>query len=172
MAVVIIDYGMGNLASVQHSITLCGGDAVVSQNPDDLKTASGIILPGVGAFGDAMAHLHKNAWVEALRTEAVSNKIPFLGVCLGMQLLADSGSEGKAAGEEATPGLGFIAGDTVRMEPHDTTEKIPHVGWNEVHQSKSHWIFDGIDIIEIIDYTLAPPLNGDHSHGQHHDPQP
>jgi glutamine amidotransferase len=92
-----------------------------------------------------MANLHKSGWVEVLRTEAVDNKIPFLGICLGMQLLADSGSEGKAAGEAATTGLVFIAGDTVRMQPQDSDEKIPHMGWNEVHQKKHHWIFEGID---------------------------
>ena len=141
MTAIIIDYGMGNLGSIHHSLELCGGgDVAVSQDPADLKTASAIILPGVGAFPVGMANLHERGWVTALREEVLGNSIPFLGVCLGMQLLAENGSEG----ERSTPGLGFIKGDVIKFEPTSAQEKIPHIGWNEVQQKQPHPVFEGI----------------------------
>jgi imidazole glycerol-phosphate synthase subunit HisH len=144
MPIVIIDCDIGNLGSIHHSVELCGGDAIVSRNPEDLKTASAIILPGVGSFGDGMANLHRLGWVNILRQEVLENHIPLLGICLGMQLLAESGAEGKAPDEAPTLGLGLIKGKVVKLIAKDHSEKIPHVGWNEVHQKTNHWIFDSI----------------------------
>ena len=140
MTIIIIDYGIGNLASVHRSLQVCGVNAVVSDNPDDLKTATGIILPGVGAFIDGITQLRTKGWVQSLQEEVISNKIPLLGICLGMQLLAESSTEGK--GE--TEGLGFIKGRVVRFEPTSLNEKIPQVGWNEVTQKTPHKLFGSI----------------------------
>jgi len=145
MTIIVIDCGLGNLGSVLRSLEICGSDAIASRNPGDLKTASSIVLPGVGAFGDGMENLHKGGWVDILREEVLGNKIPLLGICLGMQLLADGGTEGTQTGAPPIPGLGFIKGNVIKLQPHDQSEKIPHVGWNEVNQTGTHPIFNAIE---------------------------
>lgn len=125
--VAVIDYGMSNLDSVVRALQECGADPFVAQGPADLDRASRIILPGVGTFADGMKNLRDRGYEGPLREQVLRNRIPFLGICLGMQLLAGRGDEG---GE--TAGLGFIPGDVRRLDPGAARERIPHVGWNEV----------------------------------------
>ena len=139
MAVLVIDYGMGNLHSVQRAFEECGADVMVSDDPRSLKTASHIVLPGVGAFPDAMRSIRKMGWYEAIRQEAFEEHIPLLGICLGMQLLAEVGHEG---GENE--GLGLIPGEIRRLVPDCNESRLPHVGWNEVHQLAPNPLLDGI----------------------------
>lgn len=126
MNVLVIDYGMGNLASVRRAFEECGATVEVSDDPLRLADADRIVLPGVGAFADGMATLDAAGWPAALRAALENPQVRLLGICLGMQLLADVGHEG---GE--TRGLGLLAGEVRRFEPRQN-ERIPHVGWNNV----------------------------------------
>jgi len=121
--IIIIDYGMGNLRSVQKAIEAVGSAAEITSDPDRVKQASKVILPGVGAFGDAMAELRRTGLGDAF-CEAVREGKPCLGVCLGLQLLFDSSTED---GEHA--GLGLLPGRVVRFAPRPGL-KVPHMGWN------------------------------------------
>jgi glutamine amidotransferase len=125
MTVLVVDYGMGNLASIARALEQCGARVAVSDRPEAIAEAERVVVPGVGAFADAMANLRARGWVEALRRAA--REIPLLGICLGMQLLAESGTEG---GE--VKGLGLVPGRVVRLQPSASGERIPHIGWNEV----------------------------------------
>jgi len=123
--IAIVDYGVGNLFSLQSSLKAIGADAIVTSNPDQLRSADKIILPGVGAFGDAAAKLRENGLDQVVIEEAESGK-PLMGICLGMQLLFDTGEE-----YGVHEGLGLIPGRVVSMKgvvPEDY--KIPHIGWN------------------------------------------
>jgi imidazole glycerol-phosphate synthase subunit HisH len=121
--IVIIDYGMGNLRSVQKAIEAVGSGAEITSNPDRVRQASKVILPGVGAFADAMAELKRTGLGEAF-VEAVKEGKPCLGVCLGLQLLFDVSEED---GEHA--GLALVPGRVVRFQPRPDL-KVPHMGWN------------------------------------------
>ena len=125
--VVIADYGMGNLDSVARAVQECGGNPLISQKAQDFQEAHYIILPGVGAFTTGMKHLLTSGLQEILYEQVINQGIPFLGICLGMQLLATKGLEG---GE--TNGLGWIQGEVKRLKPDRPDTRIPHVGWNEV----------------------------------------
>jgi len=136
----IVDYNMGNLASVKNAFAKLGKDTVVESNPEKFKEYDKLILPGVGAFGDAMEHLRERKMVNAIKEFAQSGK-PMLGICLGMQLLFESSHE---FGEHE--GLGLIKGD---VRAFDTTKfseplKVPHMGWNRVF-TKDHTLFKGLD---------------------------
>jgi len=139
MTLLLVDYGVGNLHSVGRALEVVGADVLVSSRPDELRTAERIVLPGVGGFGDGMRSLEDRGWVEPLREAILTDGIPCLGICLGMQLLATRGFEG-----EARAGLGVIAGDVVRLEPPTHEERVPHVGWNEVVKTRDEILFDGI----------------------------
>lgn len=140
MKIAIIDYGMSNLGSIKNALTECGGqDVAVVSNPDDLSAATHIILPGVGAFKDGMDNLIKFGWIAPLDKAVLHDKIPLLGICLGMQLLADTGYEGGKV-----EGLGLIPGVVDKLQPVAPGEKIPHVGWNEVYPKDKNPLFDGI----------------------------
>jgi glutamine amidotransferase len=122
--IAIIDYQMGNLRSVQKALEAVGGQVSVTCHPDELAAADKVILPGVGAFGDAMRELKARDLVEPIR-ECVRRDKPFLGICLGLQLLFDVGEEG---GEHE--GLGILPGRVVRFQlPREF--KVPHMGWNQ-----------------------------------------
>ena len=121
---VIIDYGMGNLHSVNKAVLAVGGDPVVTGNPELIAKAEKFILPGVGAFGDCMSNLHQAGLVPLLQKYLQSGK-PFLGICLGMQVLFDGSEE--APGIQ---GLGFFHGQVRKLT---TREKIPHMGWNKLY---------------------------------------
>src|SRR5262249_39663385 len=123
----IIDYGMGNLRSVANAFSAIGADARVVSTPAALFEAQGIVLPGVGAFGDGMRNLHERGFVEALEHEVRRGGKPLLGLCLGLQLLAERGSE---YGDHR--GLGWISGRVDRLQPENASLRIPHIGWNDV----------------------------------------
>jgi imidazole glycerol-phosphate synthase subunit HisH len=127
-SVAIVDYGVGNLDSVRRAIEECGGRPMLVDRAEGLRSADRIILPGVGAFASGMANLQERGLDEALREEVLGNGVLFLGLCLGMQLLATSGWEG---GTE-TKGLEWIEGEVRRLAPPGPEVRVPHVGWNEV----------------------------------------
>ncbi len=129
MTVALIDYGAGNLRSVANALATAGAsDVSVTADPDVVRRADRIVLPGVGAFGQCVDALHAlPGMVDAMREATVEGGRPFLGICVGMQLLADVGRE---HGDHA--GLGWIAGEVVRLAPADPALKVPHMGWNQV----------------------------------------
>ncbi len=123
--ITIVDYQMGNLRSVQKAIEKVGGEARISSDPTEIATAEKLVLPGVGAFGDAMAEIRRRDLANPIQDFIASGR-PFLGICLGLQLLFERGYE---HGEHE--GLGVLAGDVVRFDlPHSF--KVPHMGWNTV----------------------------------------
>ena len=125
-SVALIDYGMGNLRSVRNALEGLGATVTVVGAASQLASHDRVVLPGVGAFGDAMENLNRAGWPEALGEHAQVKQRPFLGICLGMQLLAARGTE---HGDH--PGLGWFSGEVRKLErppPH----RIPHMGWNEV----------------------------------------
>ena len=127
--IAVIDYGVGNLFSLLSSLNYVGLDTKLTNNIEEIKKAEGIILPGVGAFRDAVTNLEKYALKDLLINEAKSGK-PFLGICLGMQMLFDRSYE---YGEYE--GLGLISGTIEEIKkflPADSTLKIPHMGWNKL----------------------------------------
>jgi glutamine amidotransferase len=139
LSVLIVDYNLSNLGSIRRSLEECGVTPVVSDDPGKLKTASRVVLPGVGSFADGMANLRNMGWAPALREAAMEDRIPLLGICLGMQLLAEKGEEGGTVG-----GLKLIPGEVRRFVPEDPSTRIPHVGWNEVWSSSGNRLFEGI----------------------------
>ncbi len=136
----IIDYNMGNLASVQNAFAKLGSETVVESNPQNFAKYDKLILPGVGAFGDAMQHLREREMIEAIKAFGVSGK-PMLGICLGMQLLFESSEE---FGSHA--GLGLIKGSVIHFDSSKFEEKlkVPHMGWNRMF-TKEHPLFKGLD---------------------------
>ena len=125
--IAVVDYGVGNLYSLTCSLRHIGADSVVTRDPETLKNADKVILPGVGAFGDAAGKLHARCnWIPCCRTLAAQGK-PLLGVCLGMQLLFDKSFE---YGEHE--GLGLIRGHVQDMSPFTGDLKVPHMGWNSL----------------------------------------
>ena len=137
--VVIVDYGLCNLDSITRAVEECGGKAKISDDPHDLRTATQIILPGVGAFPDAWRNLGERSLVEVMREQVIGEGIPFLGICLGMQLMATHGHEG-----ETSEGLGWIDGEVVRLEPRGDDRRIPHIGWNNIELVRESPLFRGI----------------------------
>jgi imidazole glycerol-phosphate synthase subunit HisH len=155
MTVLVLDYGMGNIASAQRAFEECGAHVIVSDDPKSLEAVERIVIPGVGAFGEAMRRLRERGWVEPLRRHVLELGLPVLGVCLGMQLLASVGSEG---GE--TPGLGLLPGRVLRLVSTAEQERIPHVGWNEVRPQGAATLFhdvpSGSDFYFVHSYHLVP----------------
>jgi len=142
----IIDYRMGNLRSVQKAFEKVGADAIILSGPDDAHKVDRLVLPGVGAFADGMAHLNEAGWPDAIR-QFVSAGNPFLGVCLGMQLLLDGSEEDAPSDAELVPGLGLLSGN-VRLfcgEQFGAGKlKVPHMGWNGVKPRTNARLFSGI----------------------------
>lgn len=131
--VALIDYGAGNLRSVENALRAAGGDPVVTADPDRVAGADRIVLPGVGAFATCMGGLAAiPGMIEAMERAVHRRGVPFLGICVGMQLLADAGHE-----HGRTAGLGWIGGD-VRMMTPGAAFKIPHMGWNDVAPAQNH----------------------------------
>ncbi len=139
-AVLIIDYGVGNHLSVTKALDYLGYAYSVSNSVADIQNYQSYILPGVGAFSEAMQNITSLGIVDVLKHEVLVNKKPILGICLGMQLLADSSTEGGLH-----RGLELIEGVVEKIEPHNLNIKIPHVGWNEVIDHAENTLFSGID---------------------------
>jgi imidazole glycerol-phosphate synthase subunit HisH len=133
--VAIIDYGVGNLRSVEKAFAATGCEAIVTGDEAELRAAEKLVLPGVGAFAACMKALSERGFDRLVRDKAQAGT-PLLGVCVGMQLLFDESEE-----FGSTPGLGLLRGRVRRFE---TDLVVPHVGWNRIHQKQSHPLFDGI----------------------------
>ena len=122
----IIDYGMGNVRSVFNAFEILGADVEIIDDPKKLTNSEAIILPGVGAFRDGMKNLEKMGFINKLKEEVIDNKKPYLGICLGLEFLADKSFEG---GE--TDGFGWIKGEIKKIETGNDELKIPHMGWDD-----------------------------------------
>lgn len=126
MPIAIIDYGMGNLRSIYNAFEAINASPVVVHEPKMLEVADGIVLPGVGAFGVGMDHLRDQGWRDRLDLEVIKRKKPFLGICLGMQLIATYSME-----HGRHEGLNWISGGVERLEKTSPDIRLPHVGWND-----------------------------------------
>ncbi|MBD8546157.1 imidazole glycerol phosphate synthase subunit HisH [Sphingomonas sp. CFBP 8760] len=163
MTLALIDYGAGNLHSVENALRAAScTDLIVTADPDAVARADRIVLPGVGAFGACAGALRSiDGMVEAMSTRVRQQGTPFLGVCVGMQLMADAGEE-----MGTHPGLGWIAGRVRKLEPGTMDAKVPHMGWNDVVPVTPHplvrageayflhsYAFDGDDVIAVTDHA-------------------
>ncbi|MDR2525008.1 MAG: imidazole glycerol phosphate synthase subunit HisH [Oscillospiraceae bacterium] len=141
-AIAIADYGAGNLRSVKKALEHIGAAAEITADPATIATAPGVVLPGVGAFGDAVHSLRQRRLTETVRTAAAGNR-PFLGICLGQQLLFPSSEESPGA-----EGLGVLPGAVLRIPggalPGGGTRKVPHIGWNALRLLRADGIFEGV----------------------------
>jgi len=133
----IVDYGMGNLRSVQKAFEKLGAEAVICSSPADLAKADKLVLPGVGAFRDAIHELRRTGLDQVVRDHIASDR-PFLGICLGLQLLFDVSYE-----DGQWEGLGILAGSVVRFKDQPDL-KIPHMGWNTLEMPRPHRLTEGI----------------------------
>ncbi|MCF7872769.1 MAG: imidazole glycerol phosphate synthase subunit HisH [Candidatus Omnitrophica bacterium] len=143
---VIVDYGMGNLESVKNAVSFLGKKVIITSSSEDLLIAQKIIFPGVGHFGKAVTELRKRGLIEVLK-EKIDQGVPFLGICLGMQLLFEKSSEA-----EGVAGLGVIEGQVVKFSNKNLI--VPHMGWNQIRkvqspkskvQSQNKGLFEGIE---------------------------
>ena len=167
--IAVVDYCKGNLKSVERGLRAVGGDARITDSPEEILAADAVVLPGVGSFADASAHMVESGQMEAVRSAIAAGK-PFLGICLGEHLLFASGVEGAAGpGVDGDPescdlpvGLGEIPGTVVRMPAQDAegaSYKVPHVGWNSVEFTSECLLFEGIESGEYFYFThsyIAP----------------
>ncbi len=133
----IIDYDAGNIMSVEKAIRHLGEDLIITNDPDRILSSDKVILPGVGAFGDAMDKIRK-AKLDRVIYEVVDRKIPFIGICLGLQLLFESSQEAPGV-----PGLGLLEGRILRIPEKDGL-KIPHMGWNSLEYRKDSRLFQNL----------------------------
>lgn len=134
--IAIIDYGMGNVRSVFNAVEYTGHDAVITADQEIIDQATHLILPGVGAFGDAISNLRKRNLVAILEEQVLQKGKPFLGICLGMQILGVSSDE-----HGSYNGLGWINARVQKFELESSRLKVPHVGWNEIQPLADHPIF-------------------------------
>lgn len=137
--IALIDYGAGNLKSVANACAAIGADVMVTVDPDVIRKSSGIILPGVGAFAEGMDRLRAAGLIPVLTEEVIGKKKPYLGICLGLQFLAEKGFE---HGEHE--GFGWVKGVVKKIEPNDPECKVPHMGWNSVEVKRPSDLFQGL----------------------------
>ena len=165
MITAIVDYNSGNLRSAEKSFQrmateLNAGEIVVTPDPDVVRRADRVVLPGVGAFGDCRRELGAIDGLFGAIEEQVRAGRPFLGICVGMQMMA---SWGREHGSHA--GFGWVPGEVVRLAPSDPALKIPHMGWNELGNSPEHPVFDGIGagdhVYFVHSYHLQPENTDD-----------
>ncbi len=135
--IAIINYGMGNLGSVQNMLKRVGVQSVLITHPDQLNGVTKIILPGVGAFDTGMNYLAKDGWIPKLNELVLVKKVPILGICLGMQLMTNSSEEGK------NQGLNWVNAQTKKFP--SSVERIPHMGWNRVTESKQSRLLGNLE---------------------------
>lgn len=145
----IIDYGMGNLASVRNAFESIGSACRVITTPEELEATDKAILPGVGAFGDAMSRLNESGLSDAIRRFSLIEKKPFLGICLGMQLLFDSSSE---FGEHA--GLGLLTGEVLPFTDYVKKLSIPNIGWCQIQRPRESTLTRGLTDQELCFYFV------------------
>jgi glutamine amidotransferase len=131
MKVGVIDYGVGNLGSVMRALEELRVLPVLVHRPAEMQAVNSLILPGVGNFTDCAHLLKRGGWISALHDEVLGRKLPLLGICVGMQLLAESGTEGASEGK-STPGLGFIPGQVMHLGSLGCMQRVPHIGWNSI----------------------------------------
>ena len=143
--ITVVDYGASNMRSVVNALESLGRTVRVVDEPQGLGDAVAVVLPGVGAFADGMAGLRKRELVEPLTEAVKGRRTPFLGICLGMQLLADEGHEGGRY-----DGLGWIPGVVRRIEPGDPRCKVPHVGWNDLAIKRPSPLFETLEPSPIV----------------------
>lgn len=136
--IAVIDYGAGNINSVVNAFTVLGAHVFIASSPQQLSGADRIVMPGVGAFGRGIAHLKEGGWIPPLEREVLDKKKPFIGICLGMQLLAGRSFE---LGEHE--GLNWIKGSVERLGEHGL--RIPHIGWNDVRFKSAQDLFDSFE---------------------------
>jgi glutamine amidotransferase len=162
MTVAIIDYGSGNLRSAAKAFERqASGPVLVTSDPERVAAADRIVLPGVGAFADCRRGLEKlDGMLEALTEAVVTKGRPFLGICVGMQLMADAGLE-----HGRHPGFGWIGGEVRAVTPSDPALKVPHMGWNALSVRRTHPVLDGIgdgtDVYFVHSYHLVARDAGD-----------
>ena len=152
--IAIIDYDAGNIKSVEKALESLGQEVVITRDPEILLSASKVILPGVGAFGDAMSRLNEYGLVEVIH-KIVDKKTPFLGICLGLQLLFDSSEEAPGV-----KGLSILPGKIVRF-PAKIGLKIPQIGWNALKQPNKGRLFNGIEDGEFVYFVHSYYLKAD-----------
>ncbi|GGL49356.1 imidazole glycerol phosphate synthase subunit HisH [Halocalculus aciditolerans] len=138
-AVVVVDYGLGNLRSVVRGLERAGATVAVTDDPDELATADGVVLPGVGAFSEGMENA--GPFRDAIH-DAADAGTPVFGICLGMQMLLDESEESDGAGMGDASGLGLVPGRNVRFSEEQT---VPHMGWNELRVERDHPLVTGVD---------------------------
>lgn len=156
MAIAIVDYGMGNLHSVSKAVERLGYEGIVTGDREQILAADGVILPGVGAFGDAMAHLRESQ-LDSVMKEAAGNQQPLLGICLGMQLLFSSSEE-----HGQHQGLDILPGAVVRFEGGEY--KVPHMGWNKLQVVQESPLFAGLEeghVYFVHSYHVLPEVKSD-----------
>jgi glutamine amidotransferase len=139
--IVIVDYGVGNLGSIINMLKKAGAKAIASSDPKVLEEAEKLILPGIGAFDAGMNKLNERGLVPLLNHLALEKKVPFLGLCLGLQLMTRKSEEGR------TQGLGWLDAETMRFkfDANQGQLKIPHMGWNTIEVRRSHPLFIDLD---------------------------
>ncbi len=138
--ITIIDYGMGNLGSIKNMFKYIGVEVTIENDVEKIKNASKILLPGVGSFDTAMKRINQNSLKEVLEEKALKEKVPVLGICLGMQLLTNSSEEGEL------PGLGWIPAKTLSFKNKINREyRVPHMGWNIVKKSTDSKLLNGFE---------------------------
>jgi glutamine amidotransferase len=135
----MVDMGVSNLGSVLQAFRAVGAEVTVVTRPEEIAQAAAVILPGVGAFGDGMASLRDKSLVPALRAHALERRRPLLGICLGMQLLADEGEE-----HGRHQGLGLVRGRTVRLQPGSAGDRVPNMGWCDVRVVRRGVLFEAL----------------------------
>lgn len=135
MAIVVVDYDMGNVGSIVNMMKKIGHAVAVSSDPATIQRADRLILPGVGSFDAGMANIRTRGLVEVLDDKVVKQRTPILGICLGMQLLGETSGEGGSAG------LGWIPCESIKFSGGSL--RVPHMGWNEVAPVDQHWLFEG-----------------------------
>lgn len=136
--IAIIDYGMGNVGSIRNMLKAVGRESIVTRAPDELRAASHLILPGVGHFDLGMKNLHASGVVPLLNELALEKHVPFLGICLGMQLM------GKRSEEGSEPGLGWMDAECVRFDGASGL-RVPHMGWNTVRPLRASPLLHELD---------------------------